>query len=162
MFKKSLFISAIFLATACGGPDYYNWKRSGTSFNTFAKDHDSCIKGADYSPFHKAQEYGENSGPLSFVNYFSPYEQKPSRLAKWDGIWASFVAGYGMAPMWVNTRESDWAVINVQYSSCMRAKGYSSAAKPTGRAPIYQIPSWQQKGQEETPHAVYPDQIERR
>ncbi|MCP4395227.1 MAG: hypothetical protein GY804_13310 [Alphaproteobacteria bacterium] len=144
MLKKSIILSAILITSACSsGSAHYNWERAGTSFNTFARDHAECIEESDYSPFHNAQEYGDKSGAFSFLHKISPKQQKPSRLAKWEGTWASFVPGHGMTPMWVNTKESDWAVRQSEYTSCMRIKDYKTAPKPSGRDAIYQLPKWQ-------------------
>jgi hypothetical protein len=120
--KKALCL--LFLLSGCAvveeGQKIFYWQRPNTGVAWFSKDHNECMKEADWFPFEWP---GFPWGTSKKLNLRFDNESA-------NGVWAQFVPYPGAQPVYVNYASDDWSVDYDDYQQCMEARNYSQRMAP--------------------------------
>ena len=104
------------------GQKTFYWQRPNTGVGWFAKDHNECMKEADWFPFRWPGwpwDWGEPQQlNLRFDNDSG------------NGIWAQFIPYPGAQPVHVNYVYGDWSVDYDDYQDCMEKRHYTQRMAP--------------------------------
>ena len=104
------------------GQKTFYWQRPNTGINWFAKDHNECMKEADWFPLQWPGwpwDWGE-PGPLNLR-----FDNESGK-----GVWAQFVPYPGAQPVYVNYAYGDWSVDYDDYQDCMESRHYTQRMSP--------------------------------
>lgn len=130
-----LFALCFFALTACGGGQtVYYWERPNTGVNWFVRDHNQCLRVADWWPyewpgFRFSGPWGWDTPPdldLRFDNDAS------------NGIWAEYTPFPGAQPVYVNSRAGDWSMSASTYEKCMEQRQYRQYKPSTRGREVFQ------------------------
>ena len=128
-FKTAFLLMGAFLLNACdGGQAIFYWEKPDTGPVWFAKEHNECLKEADYWPWRWP------TWPLDT-------ERVPELRLDNDsdkGIWANFVPYDGAQPVYVNSLQNDGTMSPSTYKRCMLNKGYIERQPSVVRRPVVQ------------------------
>ncbi len=117
-------ICLLLLLSGCAvveeGQKTFYWQRPNTGIKWFAKDHNECMREADWFPFELPTLPWGSSKPLElrFDNGSS------------NGIWAQFTPYPGAKPLYLNYASDDWSVDYDDYQQCMEARNYTQRMAP--------------------------------
>ena len=117
--------------TACsdGGQKVFYWERPNTGAIWFVRDHNYCLKQADYWPFR-------------WPGMPWTWGREPDLELRFDndadsGIWAQFRPMPGAQPVYVNSVEGDWSMSYDEYEECMEARDYVQRKPPTQNRQVF-------------------------
>ena len=108
--------------TGCSTPSrFYYWAKENTGAERFIRDHNLCLRKADFWPW-------------TFENLMpDAADMLDLKLdLKNGGIWANFSPYPGAMPIYVNTAAPSKTVIYWWYARCMRNAGYKERRPYTG------------------------------
>lgn len=114
----------LFFLSGCAmveeGQKTFYWQRPNTGVAWFAKDHNECMREADWFPIEWPEmPWGSaNKLDLRFDN------------ASDKGVWAQFIPYPGAHPVHVNYASDDWSVDYDDYQQCMQARNYTQRKAP--------------------------------
>ena len=121
--------------TACGsGQKVYYWEKPDTGAVWFARDHNQCLRAADWWPYYFpgytiTPPWGWGTPPehkLRFDNNAS------------HGIWAEFTPFPGAQPVYVNSLKGDWSMSYSTYERCMEDREYRQRKPATQNREVFQ------------------------
>ena len=104
------------------GQKTFYWQRPNTGINWFVKDHNECMKEADWFPFRWPGwpwDWGEQA-PLNLR-----FDNDSG-----NGVWAQFIPYPGAQPVYVNYVSGDWSVDYGDYQDCMEDRHYTQRMAP--------------------------------
>jgi len=117
--------------SACGGEGQkvFYWERPNTGAIWFVRDHNYCLKQADYWPFR-------------WPGMPWTWGREPDLELRFDneadsGIWAQFRPMPGAQPVYVNSVEGDWSMSYDEYEECMEARDYVQRKPPTQNRQLF-------------------------
>ncbi|MCQ2914770.1 MAG: hypothetical protein MJ247_06210 [Alphaproteobacteria bacterium] len=117
--KIILLSSFILSLSACSSSHFYYWENPTVGGEQFVRDHNICLKRADFWPF----------------TAYNPLSTSPEKLnlklnLKDGGIWANFTPYKGSMAIFVNNKYPSKWQSNYWYSRCMKKAGYKER-RPT-------------------------------
>ena len=117
--------------SACGGEGQkvFYWERPNTGAIWFVRDHNYCLKQADYWPFR-------------WPGMPWTWGREPDLEIRFDneadsGICAQFRPKPGAQPVYVNSVEGDWSMSYDEYEECMEARDYVQRKPPTQNRQLF-------------------------
>lgn len=119
------------ILSACdsGGQKVFYWERPNTGAIWFARDHNYCLKQADYWPFRwPGMPWGWGKDPDLELRFDNDSE---------SGIWAQFQPMPGAQPVYVNSVAGDWSMSYDDYEECMEARDYVQRKPATQNRQVF-------------------------
>ena len=104
------------------GQKTFYWQRPNTGVGWFAKDHNECMREADWFPLQWPGwpwDWGDQ-GPLNLR-----FDNNSG-----NGVWAQFIPYPGAQPVYVNYAYGDWSVDYDDYQDCMEKRHYTQRMAP--------------------------------
>ena len=117
--------------SACGGDGQkvFYWERPNTGAIWFARDHNYCLRQADYWPFRwPGMPWGWGKEPDLDLRFDNDSE---------NGIWAQFRPMPGAQPVYVNSVAGDWSMSYDDYEECMEARDYVQRKPATQNRQVF-------------------------
>jgi len=117
--------------SACGGDGQkvFYWERPNTGAIWFVRDHNYCLRQADYWPFRwPGMPWRWGGEPDLNLRFDNDAE---------NGIWAQFRPMPGAQPVYVNSVEGDWSMSYDDYEECMEARDYVQRKPATQNRQVF-------------------------
>ena len=117
--------------SACGGDGQkvFYWERPNTGAVWFVRDHNYCLRQADYWPFRwPGMPWGWGKEPDLDLRFDNEAD---------SGIWAQFQPMPGAQPVYVNSVAGDWSMSYDDYEECMESRDYVQRKPATQNRQVF-------------------------